>query len=183
LQTTVTSGSIAVVCGGLFVLAWAAAPRHGVLAKAMTRWKTTRRIVGEDILGLLYRLEESKAEAPGDLRSALQQTLGASRSMVTMALRRLRARNLIQATPKQVVLTESGRREARQLVRSHRLWESYLHKILKRPADQLHQPAHLLEHVTGPQLREELARRTEGAQRDPHDKPIPPETNGASDDR
>jgi manganese/zinc/iron transport system permease protein len=72
-------------------------------------------------------------------------------------------------------LTAQGRARARDLVRSHRLWEAFLQTALGLPADHVHPTAMRLEHLTDDPMRSRL--RTAGAEhghRDPHGRPIPP---------
>ena len=59
------------------------------------------------------------------------------------------------------------------MVRSHRLWESYLKKHLKLPADHLHVPADHVEHFITDPMREAISRELEEIREDPHGKPIP----------
>jgi manganese/zinc/iron transport system permease protein len=178
LDSTVTSGSIAVMTGLLFGLAWMFSPRHGLVAKAYIRLQTTLRIIREDILGMLYRLEELRGEPSSMNEQEVRTAVGAKELLAMLALRRLMGLGQLVTGQGGVLLTDSGRREARGLVRSHRLWESYLHRHLNLPTDQLHRPAHVLEHVTDPHMRERLADRTDQVDVDPHAKPIPPEPEG-----
>jgi Mn-dependent DtxR family transcriptional regulator len=69
-------------------------------------------------------------------------------------------------------LTENGRRRARQLVRSHRLWESYLVERMGLKPDHVHDTAMRLEHLTDAALQSQLAGETR-AQTDPHGREIP----------
>ena len=57
-RDTSTAGMMAVVAGLIFGLVGVAAPRHGVLSKMIRRTLLSIRIVQEDVLGFLYRLEE-----------------------------------------------------------------------------------------------------------------------------
>ncbi len=70
-------------------------------------------------------------------------------------------------------LTEAGRSAARKLVRSHRLWETYLVQHLGMPLDHVHEPAHRLEHFIDEKLREELASEIDAEGQDPHGREIP----------
>ena len=79
-------------------------------------------------------------------------------------------------------LTEKGRQEAKQLVRSHRLWESYLARHFNLPEDHLHEPASRVEHYFDPRIREELAEELDGADVDPHGRTIPPEPGDVRSD-
>jgi Mn-dependent DtxR family transcriptional regulator len=89
---------------------------------------------------------------------------------VKFALRSLTRRGLIADGP---ALTEAGREQAQSLVRSHRLWEIYLHQIVGKPLDKIHPSAERLEHVTDADLQKALADRTASPDVDPHGKQIP----------
>ena len=70
-------------------------------------------------------------------------------------------------------LTETGRQHASQLVRSHRLWESYLVQQLGLPADHVHDPAERIEHFIGERMRAALERELDDTSHDPHGRDIP----------
>ena len=74
----------------------------------------------------------------------------------------------------EVHLSESGRQRGLQLLRSHRLWETYLAE-LGLPADHLHDPADALEHFIDGELRQEIDAQVADAQVDPQGKEIPRE--------
>jgi manganese/zinc/iron transport system permease protein len=182
------AGMIAVVAGILFLLAAAFAPAHGVLAKAMRRASLSVRIAREDLLGELYRAEERRV--PAALASL---HIGQSPWIVALAERSARRRGLavLVSEPSSLSpgsapppvdevpvpgtwrLTEAGRDVARSIVRSHRLWESYLATHTTLPLDHLHEPSHRVEHFLGPELQGELAQELAPA-RDPHGAAIPP---------
>ena len=89
------------------------------------------------------------------------------------ALRSLRIRGeIISSQNGGVRLSERGLVEARAVVRSHRLWESYLAKHLSLPADHLHAPSERAEHYIGRALAREIAEDVE-SKKDPHGKVIP----------
>ena len=71
------------------------------------------------------------------------------------------------------MLTERGMQVASSVIRSHRLWETYLHNHLSIPADNLHFSAERLEHITNSEMQEKLANDTDSACLDPHGKQIP----------
>jgi Mn-dependent DtxR family transcriptional regulator len=67
-------------------------------------------------------------------------------------------------------LTDAGRRRALELVRAHRLWETYL--AGEDIADPyLHNAAEQLEHAHA--VAEELARSLANPKLNPHGEPIP----------
>jgi Mn-dependent DtxR family transcriptional regulator len=77
-----------------------------------------------------------------------------------------------------VAAGDAGRAAARELIRSHRLWETFLSARLELPPDHVHEPADRMEHYTGPGLIEELAAELGHPERDPQGRPIPPAGGG-----
>lgn len=172
--STNTAGMMAVVAGLLFTAAFLAAPRHGLLSKLAHRWALSLQIVREDALGLLYRLEERQAAASSALVSELLHTArGVGATLSRLALLTLRRGGQIVRHGDDYRLTPVGRERARHLVRSHRLWESYLQKHMQVPAGHVHYAAEQLEHITDAAMQERLAAQTDRPQRDPHGRPIP----------
>ncbi|MCP3904243.1 MAG: iron ABC transporter [Planctomycetes bacterium] len=171
---TSTAGMMACATGGLFVVALLAAPRHGVVGRYARRTALSLRIVGEDALGLLYRLEEHGMSVPADsLVGRLRETLGVRGLTVRLALTDLARRGLVRRAAGEYHMSDTGRATALGLVRSHRLWESYLVKHLALPSDHVHHTAMKLEHITGPTMRENLAEQVDDPKTDPHGKAIP----------
>jgi hypothetical protein len=159
---TSTAGMMAAVSGLLFLGVLGGT----LLRRAVHRLALSLRIAGEDVLGVLYRLEELRA--PSLDKKLLHQIIG-NRLLEWLALVDLRRRDLIQVN----ALTDAGRAAGRSLIRSHRLWESYLAKHLGLPADHLHATSERLEHVTSPAMQAHLAERSDKPQRDPHGREIP----------
>jgi manganese/zinc/iron transport system permease protein len=171
-----TAGMIAAVSGGLFVLAWFASPRYGVMRQVVNRLHLRLRIVAEDVLGLLFRIEEPTHVATGlSTVSQLAAAVQAPRWQVWWALSDLRRQGALTRTVHGPALTEQGRRQAQQLVRSHRLWEAYLATNFHMSNPQMHASAEKVEHYLNPQLREELAAELAQPAVDPHGASIPPE--------
>jgi Mn-dependent DtxR family transcriptional regulator len=85
----------------------------------------------------------------------------------------LRLRGLVQVRRGRLSLTGPGASAAASVVRSHRLWESYLFQSGQVAVDQLHDPSHVLEHVTDQELQGELLRAGVSGRTDPMGKTIP----------
>lgn len=169
---TSVAGMISVVAGSQFLLAAIFAPRYGVLARSLAQLSLSVQIAREDILGSLYREEEHTKGIVSAPREGATPHVGA----IVSALARLsmRTRGLARATVSgRLLLTDRGRTEATQLVRTHRLWETYLATRVGLPPDHVHDPAERVEHFIGPELAESLAKNLKHEQ-DPHGKPIPP---------
>lgn len=169
-----TSGSMAVMAGVLFVVAWACAPQHGLIVRFRRRVLLSRRIAMEDILGLLYRYEEeAKQDAAALTVADVREALSVSHVMAALALRGVRGAKQVQFQTGGVHLTEDGRVAAQSLVRTHRLWERFLWERLGLRADHIHDTADRLEHFTSEEMAQELA-QLDDAGEDPHGRPIPP---------
>ena len=70
-------------------------------------------------------------------------------------------------------LTETGRRVALELLRHHRLLETYLVEVLGYTWDQVHEEAERLEHVISERFEERIAEALGHPTHDPHGDPIP----------
>ena len=72
-----------------------------------------------------------------------------------------------------VRLTDEGRRVALEVLRHHRLLETYLVEELGVPWDRVHAEAEVLEHVLSEGLEERIAAKLGEPTHDPHGDPIP----------
>jgi DtxR family Mn-dependent transcriptional regulator len=73
-----------------------------------------------------------------------------------------------------VRLTAAGRKVALEVIRHHRLVESYLVAALGYGWDEVHGEADHLEHVISEELEDRIAAYLGDPQADPHGAPIPP---------
>lgn len=176
LLNTSVAGMMAVAAGVQFFLAVLLAPRHGVVSKWVHNFSLALRIACEDIIGMLYRAEESAGAPVPD--QAVATRLDARRAAGgwrgRLALRWLREQGRIRMLPGgRLALTSQGREAARSIVRSHRLWESYLQEHFDLPLDHLHEPASRMEHYIDPRLQSQLESELQAAEVDPHGRAIP----------
>ena len=89
-------------------------------------------------------------------------------------LKRLDELGLITHVPyRGVRLTDDGRRIALEVIRHHRLLESYLADALGMPWDRVHAEAEVLEHVLSEDLEALIAAKLGNPTVDPHGDPIP----------
>ena len=167
---TEPAGMMAVAGGFLYLLAFLFSPRHGVIAALVRNLRTTLRIVSEDLLALLFRLEELATSRRLATHEAVNAVGGGL--LPRLGLWSLMRQQLVVTAP-ELQLTDAGRNRAAKLVRSHRLWETYLVKTLGLPADHVHAPAERMEHFIDERLREELVSDLGKAVRDPHGREIP----------
>ncbi|MGH2698260.1 MAG: metal-dependent transcriptional regulator [Actinomycetota bacterium] len=120
-------------------------------------------------LGLAQRLSTS----------AIALRMGVSAPSATNMLKRLAARDLVTYEPyKGASLTQRGRDVALEIVRHHRLLETYLVEALSVPWDEAHAEAEALEGDLSEALEERICAALGDPQFDPHGHPIPAK-NGA----
>lgn len=172
-QSASTAGMMAFSSGVLFLLIALFAPTQGVLVRAVRRRRLSFQILCEDVIGLLYRMEERGRESASP--DQLGEILLAGPLAVRCAVWLQERRGQIHWTDQQIQLSPAGRQRAVELVRSHRLWEHYLATEAGVAVDRLHGHAETFEHVTGRELRDRLDSATTATETDPHGRPIPNE--------
>jgi DtxR family Mn-dependent transcriptional regulator len=126
----------------------------------------------EDYAKAIYALAQ-RGEGPVGT-SALAERLGVSPASVTAMLKRMHAMKLVTHEPyRGVTLTAAGEKVALEVMRHHRLLESYLSEALGMPWDRVHDEAEVLEHYISEELEERIATALGDPNRDPHGDPIP----------
>ncbi len=179
---SVNSAAMMAVTSGLFlVLAVVASPKAGVLIRLLEQRTVARKIVGEDILALLYRQSERTIPADTTAKSEalpmrdIANQLKISHKKMTSVASDLVREGWVSMTQTSVTLTSEGHRVAQNLIRSHRLWEQYLSVEVNASDARLHAQAESLEHFTNSSLRGKLDVETGLSTLDPHGRSIPPE--------
>ncbi|HEY4307922.1 MAG TPA: metal ABC transporter permease [Pirellulales bacterium] len=165
------AGPMAVVAGGCYFTAAVASPRYGILAAFLRNLQISLRIAREDLLAMLYRLEELHVQrrlSPHEAAKAIGAGMLGDAGLWSL----LRRRDVARIEGK-LELTDRGRQRAAELVRSHRLWEAYLVEHLGLPPDHVHDPAERMEHFIDSRLQEQIVADLSDAQKDPHGREIP----------
>ena len=126
----------------------------------------------ENYLKAIFHLSEdgSKPVLTNDL-AAEMKTKAAS---VTDMIKRLDGKGLIAYEKYYgVQVTKSGKAEALNIIRKHRLWETFLVDKLNFKWDEVHEVAEQLEHIQSPLLIEKLDEFLGFPKTDPHGEAIP----------
>jgi len=148
-------------------------PRYGVIGRAANQFRLGMGIIGDDILGFLYRYDElAPADAAPVPIAKIKDALKAGSTMQWMAWK-LARQQLIETSKAGLTLTDKGKSAGRGLIRSHRLWETYLCDVMGCCEADVHRHAHHFEHVTDPRLQQELMDVTSNPDQDPHHREIP----------
>jgi DtxR family transcriptional regulator, Mn-dependent transcriptional regulator len=72
-----------------------------------------------------------------------------------------------------VQLSKAGKKRALEIIRHHRLLETFLHQVLGYPWDEVHQEAERLEHFISERFEERIAAKLGHPEFDPHGHAIP----------
>ncbi|MCS4593939.1 metal-dependent transcriptional regulator [Brevibacterium sediminis] len=136
----------------------------------MPRPSVTRMV--EDYVTLIWKAYEWPGGRPATTEMAEQ--LGVTASTVSANLKKIARDGYIDYEPYgQIVLTDVGRQIAVEIVRRHRIVESYLVEALGLTWDQVHDEADRLEHAVSDLVLERMNAALGSPQRDPHGDPIP----------
>lgn len=105
---------------------------------------------------------------------SLATRLKVSNAAISDMAKKLHQKQFIYHTKyKGVKLTEKGEKYALNILRKHRLWETFLHKVLGLSISEIHTEAEVLEHVTSDFLAQKIDDYLGQPTKDPHGTPIP----------
>lgn len=128
----------------------------------------------EDYLKAIYQL--STGDNHNVSTKAVSDYLDVKPASSTEMFQRLDEHGYIKYTRyRGVTLLKKGRVIAINMVRKHRLWETFLVDKLEFQWDQVHEIAEQLEHIVSPDLVDRLDRFLDYPKTDPHGDPIPDE--------
>jgi DtxR family Mn-dependent transcriptional regulator len=121
---------------------------------------------------VIYRLSQPGEQHVSNL--AIAGHLAVRPATVTEMLRRLKEKRLVDYSRSNgATLTKAGARVAVEIIRRHRLWETFLFRNLQFSWSEVHDVAEQLEHVRSEKLVEQLDRALGYPKHDPHGDPIP----------
>jgi DtxR family Mn-dependent transcriptional regulator len=125
----------------------------------------------EDYLKSVFHLTSQGGFAT---TSGIAEMLEVAPPSVSGMMKRLSETGLIEHVPyRGVQLTPQGRRAALQMIRRHRILESYLTSKLGYDWGDVHVEAERLEHAVSEKLIERMAEALGAPRYDPHGAPIP----------
>lgn len=149
-------------------------PQKGLLSRYLFRRANNFKMLEENILKLFFHTSEKENDFthPKNINT-LQQRRAVPKQKLSTGLSRLVKKGLLHKNELGWVLTASGIKEAKRIVRIHRLWELYLSKHLNIAGDHVHDPAEAIEHFITPELEKQLEELLEHPNTDPHNSQIP----------
>ena len=123
----------------------------------------------EEYLEAIYKLSQHGLVRPTQVAEAV----GVSGPTVTATLRRLEAHGLVSRDGTKVVLTDEGLSRSLDIVRRHRVAETFLVDTLGLDWDAAHEEACTLEHALSPRVLSALEDFLDNPSVCPHGHPIP----------
>jgi len=168
-----TGPMIVLVASVICVFALLFAPERGVVLRGIRIAKFRYICMCENILKAMWRI--SPTNDISFERLAKLQT--ASKLYLLFVLNRLCSNGWVEKRKDDSYrLTHEGQLWAAKIVRLHRLWEVYLADYLGVGVERVHRSAEEMEHILTPELDRELTLLLDDPKIDPHDQPIPPNT-------
>ncbi len=126
----------------------------------------------ENYLKAIYHLEKQHQE--GVPTNAVAEMMSTKASSATDMVKRLAEKKLLHYKPYQGVrLTSEGKKHAIQVIRKHRLWETFLVEKLDFSWEEVHEIAEQLEHIKSEKLTNRLDKFLDFPKVDPHGDLIP----------
>lgn len=121
------------------------------------------------LLQLKWKLQEGRIGT-----NQLAETVGVAPATANSMLKKLKEKSWVDYEKYGAIsLTKSGEHIALQLIRKHRLWETFLYDTLDFSWDEVHEVAEQLEHIHSDKLIEKLDEFLGYPEQDPHGDPIP----------
>jgi len=136
----------------------------------------------ENFVKAIYK--QSKLSGADTRLSTIAGLLRITNAAATDMARKLALKKLVNYTKyKPLTLTPTGNQLALNVIRKHRLWESFLYKTLNLSLHEIHQEAEQLEHLTSDFLADEIDKHLGNPATDPHGDPIPALNGKIKNDR
>jgi len=167
IYDTTPGPAMAVVSAVIYGLTVIFAPRKGKLATYLHSRRLQAKILREDIIKHIL-----KSGGTSTVEKAAEK-LGQRVARIAKQVQRLQQDQLLHMQSGQMTLQLAGEDRASELVRAHRLWETYLVDKVGLSSDQIHLEAEDQEHHLTPEMLDEVDELLGYPSTDPHGSPIP----------
>lgn len=128
----------------------------------------------EDYLKAIYQLSRQEPEVKQVPLGAITSQLSLTAGTVTTMMKYLQSEDYLNYEPRKgVTLKQKGEKAALEVLRRHRLIETFLVEVLKLDWADVHAEAEVLEHAISDTLIERIDDMLGHPTHDPHGDPIP----------
>jgi DtxR family transcriptional regulator, Mn-dependent transcriptional regulator len=135
----------------------------------------------QDYLKAIFLLDPGPGEGAATT-TRVAEALGVTSASASNMLKRLDGLGYVSQRGRgEFTLTPAGRAAALEVIRHHRLLETYLARHLGVPLADVHREAEILEHHLSEELEARIADVLGHPERDPHGDPIPSVTGDMPD--
>ncbi len=166
-----SGAAMVIVVTLIFLITLVFSPKQGILIKALQRKRAQRRHLKDDILKAVYHFAKDKKDPriPN-----IADYLGMQAQPLQKVIQRLQQQRLVEVSDGNTLnLTADGEKQALRLLRSHRLWETYLTEKAGLGWEHVDEEAERLEHDLPDDIVDEIDERLGYPEHDPHGAPIP----------
>lgn len=177
-----TGPSIIVIGAVLFAFTLFFAPHKGILIRSVRRRQQSEAIAKENLVKDIYRLSQKDSNTPINATTLAGYRQLPEETILHIISKAKRMQWLETREDNSLLLTAKGRQRAIELVRNHRLWETFLATKINIATDHVHRDAEDIEHIIDPYLAQRLFDELEQPELDPHGSPIPHPPNKEADD-
>jgi manganese/zinc/iron transport system permease protein len=173
LMANLPAGAVIVLsASAFFVISLVFGSARGLLRLMIDRLHLRRKIMDENLLRDLHEWSEAAntSQADGPEATQLMTRRAWSPTALARTAKRLRRQRMLTEAPGPAIcLTDTGKAAAREVVRRHRLWETYLITHADVAPGMVDLSADRIEHVLDP----DLIRRLEATVADQASKELP----------
>jgi manganese/zinc/iron transport system permease protein len=160
LMANLPAGAVIVLAAALFFLiSLVCGSARGLLKLGLERLHLRRKIMSENLLRDLHEWSETatNGEQAGPDENALMIRRAWSPVALGRTLGRLTRQGMVRQGPGSIIhLTDAGRQAAWEVVRRHRLWETYLITHADVAPGMVDLSADRIEHILEPELIRQL---------------------------
>jgi Mn-dependent DtxR family transcriptional regulator len=160
----------------VFLLALFLSPSQGLLIKYLRRRENAGTHLQQDILKIIYKNcfdNEKNQILSGISINDISLWTGTDKSTIKKQMLKLKQKGLLNLSDENVSLTPEGEHYALRVLRSHRLWESYLLNEKVLDTANIHKEAEEYEHILTDEILDEIDKELGYPEQDPHGSPIP----------
>jgi ABC-type Mn2+/Zn2+ transport system permease subunit/Mn-dependent DtxR family transcriptional regulator len=163
LTNTTPGPAMVIVSTIFFILASLFSPEKGLVVKYWRQTQDRKKVLSEDIIKYINKHGANDEQV-------IAENLNVSLSKYRAGFHLLVSESMIMPNG---TLTIKGKQRSEELVRAHRLWETYQVDKMGLATDQIHPDAERLEHLISPADADEIEMKLGFPKLDPHGSPIP----------
>lgn len=172
-----SGASMVVFATIVFLFTLLFSPSQGIVIKYYRRKKQATSYLGQDILKFVFKTcyndDTGDIICDSILLENIYSNISASKNKIKSAINKLLNNKDILINNNNVSITEKGKDEAVKIIRSHRLWETYLVDEKIYDEDKIHDEAEEIEHILTDEILDEIEVKLGHPNFDPHGSTIP----------